>query len=130
VSFDLAALAMGSSADAVTALIMFERCNRPARHVEGEIDSRVTAFCDALAARFPLDDPGSAWAMTPDVGSDHVIMHLSWSPRSGPVIEAIQELATQHDLVLIDMQSDDVTFLDRAASRGPDAGTAQPAPRE
>jgi hypothetical protein len=68
----------------------------------------VTAFCDALAARFPLDDPGSAWAMTPDVGSDHVIMHLSWSPRSGPVIEAIQELATQHDLVLIDMQSDDV----------------------
>ena len=93
VSFDLAVLAMGSSAGATTALAMFERCNRAASHVEGPIDSRVTAICDALAARFPLDDPSSAWAMIPAAGGDHVIMHLNWSPFSGPVIEAIQELA-------------------------------------
>ena len=65
VSFDLAVLAMGSSADATTALEMFECCSRAAGHVEGEIDSRVTAFCDTLAPGFALDDPSSAWAMTP-----------------------------------------------------------------
>jgi hypothetical protein len=123
-SFDLAVLAMDSSADAAAALAMLTRCNRAGRHAEGEIDGRVTAFCDALAARFPLDDPGSAWAITPVVGIDHVIVHLSWGPRSEPVIEAIQELATQHALVLVDMQSDDV-YLPR---QGGEDQRAMPSP--
>jgi hypothetical protein len=104
VSFGLAVLAMDSSAGATAALAMFGCCNRRACHDEGEIDGRVIAFCDALAAQFPLDDPNSRWMMTPSVGIDHVIMHLSWS-RGGAAIEAIQELATRHNLVLVDPQS-------------------------
>ena len=57
----------------------------PAQPRWHEIDSRMTTFCDALATSFPLDDLSSAWTMTPDVG-------------------------VQHDLVLVDMRSDDVYF--------------------
>jgi hypothetical protein len=106
VSFDLAVLAMDSSADATAALAMFGRCNRRVCHDEGEIDGRVIAFCDALAAQFSLDALNSRWMMTPSIGIDHVIMHLSWS-RGGTAIEAIQELATRHNLVLVDPQSGD-----------------------
>jgi hypothetical protein len=108
VSFDLAVLAMESSADPSAALAMLERCNRVARHPEGDIDTRITALCEALFAQFPVTAADSAWMTDPEVGIDHVIVHLSWSPRSGPVIETIQELARQHRLVLVDPQSDDV----------------------
>jgi hypothetical protein len=42
-----------------------------------------------------------------DVGIDHVIMNLSWSARSTPAIEAIQDLAAEHRLVIFDPQSED-----------------------
>jgi len=38
---------------------------------------------------------------------DDVIMNLSWSARSTPAIEAIQDLAAEHRLVIWDPQSDD-----------------------
>jgi hypothetical protein len=38
-------------------------------------------------------------------GIDHVIMNLSFSPRSDVAIELIQQLAAQHGLVLWDPQS-------------------------
>lgn len=37
-----------------------------------------------------------------NTGIDHVIMHLSFSERSTPALEAIMELAATHDLVLFD----------------------------
>jgi hypothetical protein len=99
---------MESSADPSSTLAMLERCNHVARHPKGDIDTRITAFCEALFAQFPVTAADAAWMTDPEVGIDHLIMHLSWSPRSGPVIETIQELAWQHRLVLVDPQSDDV----------------------
>lgn len=90
------------------ALAMVRHCNRAVRHREGEVDGRVVAFVDALAVRFPLDDANSPWMTTPDVGIDHVIMNLSFSARSDSAIEAIQQLARDNDLILVDLQSDDV----------------------
>jgi len=42
-----------------------------------------------------------------DAGIDHVIMNLSRSARSTPAIEAIQDLAAEHRLVIWDPRSDD-----------------------
>jgi hypothetical protein len=51
--------------------------------------------------------PDSPWMAPLDAGIDHVIMNLSWSARSTPAIEAIQDLAAEHRLVIWDPQSDD-----------------------
>jgi hypothetical protein len=107
VSFDLAVLAMDASADAEQARAMAARCFRSASHVQGELDERIVAFYEALCTRFPEDDPDSPWMAGPDAGIDHVIMNLSWSERSTAAIEAIQELAVEHRLVLFDPQSED-----------------------
>jgi hypothetical protein len=107
VSFDLAVLAMDASADAEKALAMAECCWRSAAHAEGEVDERIAGFYDALRKRFPPYSPDSPWMGPLDVGIDHVIMNLSWSARSTPAIEAIQELAAEHRLVLWDPQSQD-----------------------
>ena len=107
VSFDLAVLAMDPSAGAEQARAMAGRCWRSAAHAEGEVDERIAAFYEALRTRFPPDHPDSP-GMTPlDAGIDHVIMNLSWSARSTPAIEAIQDLAAEHRLVIWDPQSDD-----------------------
>ena len=103
VSFDLVVLAMKPTADPQSAQAMLERCNDIARHPEGDIDHRVTAFAHAA------DD--SAWMSEPEIASDHVKMHLSWGSRSDLLIEAIQELASQKGLVLVDLQSNDVYLL-------------------
>jgi hypothetical protein len=110
VSFDLAVLAMEESADDVTARAMFERCNSM-NHNDGELDERVVGFYERLRSLFPDEPPydsGSPWMVMPlEVGIDHVIMHLSFSERSKPAITAIQELAAEYRLVLLDLQSQD-----------------------
>lgn len=110
VSFDLAVLAMDESADAASARAMFERCTSES-HGEGELDERVVAFYEALRARFPDHPPyeeDSPWMSMPlGVGIDHVTMNLSFSARSDPAINAIQELASEYGLVLWDPQSED-----------------------
>jgi hypothetical protein len=58
-------------------------------------------------------DTDSALAMF-STGIDHVIMHLSFSERSTPAIEAIMELAETHNLVLFDPQSNDAHFPHRS----------------
>jgi hypothetical protein len=104
VSFDLAVLAMDA---AEQARAMAARCRRSAAHAEGEVDDRIAAFYEALVTRFPPGSPDSPWMAAVDAGIDHVIMNLSWSERSTPVIEAIQDLAAEHRLVLFDPQSED-----------------------
>jgi len=41
------------------------------------------------------------------VGVDHMIMHLSWGPRSNAAVTAIMELAAQYRLVIWDPQYQD-----------------------
>jgi hypothetical protein len=117
VSFDLVVLAMSASADQEAAIAMAGSCWNSRRHAEGELDERIAAFYSELRSRFPDDATAgddSPWMVMPlDVGIDHVIMHLSFSPRSTPTIEAVEELAARHKLVLYDPQSDDV-YLPRA----------------
>src|SRR5512146_1563489 len=98
---------MDASVDAEQARAMAERCFRSAAHAEGEVDDRIAAFYEELCNRFPPDSPDSPWMAALDAGIDHVIMNLSWSARSTPAIEAIQDLAAEHGLVLFDPQSED-----------------------
>jgi hypothetical protein len=102
VSFDLAVLAMDA---AEQARAIAARCWRSAAHAEGEVDDRIAAFYEALVTRFPPGSPDSPWMAAVDAGIDHV--NLSWSERSAPSIEAIQDLAAEHRLVLFDPQSED-----------------------
>ena len=88
-------------------MAILSRCIHAPRHVEGEIDRRVIAFCEGLAARVPLGD--WPWMGPLGLGIDHVVTHLSWTTGDS-VVEVIQELASRHDLVLFDLQSDDVYF--------------------
>src|ERR1700761_6031582 len=98
---------MDPSAGRKQASAMAARCWRSASHPEGEVDERIAAFYAALRTRFPPSHPDSPWMAPLDVGIDYVIMNLSWSARSTPAIEAIQELAAAHRLVLWDPQSSD-----------------------
>jgi len=97
-------------ADNGAARAMFERC-RADSHVEGELDERVVGFYERLRSMFPDDGSlgsDSPWMSTPlSAGIDHVIMHLSFSPRSDPVIEAVIALAEEFGLVVFDPQSGD-----------------------
>ena len=101
---------------------MAGRCWDSGRHAEGELDERIAVFYSDLRSRFPDDAVGGAdspWMVMPlDVGIDHVIMHLSFSPRGTPAIEAIGELAARHKLVLYDPESGDVYLPEH------DAGSA------
>ncbi|MDR0343791.1 MAG: hypothetical protein LBI49_11940 [Nocardiopsaceae bacterium] len=111
VSFDLAVLAMDELADAAAAGAMFERCNASASHAEGELDDRIVGFYEQLRSRFPDQAPyagDSPWMLMPlTAGTDHVVMHLSWSPRSDAAVTAIMELAAEYRLVVWDPQSQD-----------------------
>lgn len=110
-SFDVAVLAMDESADAAAARAMFEQCNTSGNHAEGELDERIAGFYERLRARFPDYPPypeDSPWMMVPlATGIDHVIMNLSFSPRSDTALAAIMELAADYHLVVLDVQSED-----------------------
>lgn len=122
-SFDLAVLAMDELADAEAAKAMFERCGNVRNHAEGEVDERIAAFYEQLRSRFPDYPPyddSTPWMMMPlSTGIDHVIMHLSFSPRSTPAIEAILELAASHGLVVYDPQSSDAYMPGQAGAGEP-----------
>lgn len=109
-SFDLTVLAMDESADAEAAKAMFQRCNT-FNHPDGELDERIVAFYEELRSRFPdyppYDDSTPWMSMPLRTGIDHVIMHLSFSARSTPAIEAIIDLAKKHRLAVFDPQSND-----------------------
>ena len=119
--FDLAVLAMDAPADPAAACAMFERCTC-GDHVEGDLDERIAGFYEQLRSRFP-DHSASArdspWMMMPLViGIDHVIMTLSFSPRSDAALRAIMELAAEYRLVVWDPQSQDA-YLPGAGPPGP-----------
>lgn len=101
---------MDESADAAAARVMFERC-ASGSHDNGDPDRRVVGFYERLRSEFPDYPPypaDSPWMLMPlSVGIDHVIMHLSFSPRSDPAITSIQALAAEYGLVLWDPQSQD-----------------------
>jgi hypothetical protein len=110
VSFDVAVLAMDESAGAAAARAMFDRCTSR-DHAEGELDERIAGFYEQLRARFPDYPPypeDSPWMMMPlAAGIDHVIMHLSFSPRGDTALTATMELAAEYRLVVWDPQSED-----------------------
>src|SRR5215469_15279169 len=103
---------MDESADAAAARAMFEWCNTSGNHAEGVLDERIVGFYEQLRARFadyPPYPEDSPWMMMPlATGIDHVIMNLSFSPRSDTALPAIMELAAQYRLVVFDLQSEDV----------------------
>jgi hypothetical protein len=89
---------------------MFERCCSGS-HDDGELDERLVGFYERLRSQFPdypPFGPDCPWMSMPlAVGIDHVIMHLSFGERNNPAIAVIQELASEHRLVLWDPQSRD-----------------------
>lgn len=111
-SFDLTVLAMDDGADAAAARAMLDRCEaRP--HVEGDVDERIANFYERLVALFPdkgpIDHDTSPWMSMPlDIGIGHVRMSLSYSSRSDPAIDAIEQLAAEYRLVLWDPQGDEI----------------------
>lgn len=101
---------MDETADVQAARRMFERCSS-GRHDEGELDERIVVFYEELRSYYPdqpPSEPDSPWMSIPlAVGIDHVIMHLSFLPKSSAAIEKIQEFAAKHRLTIYDPQSDD-----------------------
>ncbi|MEU8264816.1 hypothetical protein AB0C02_29895 [Micromonospora sp. NPDC048999] len=80
---------------------------------EGELDERIVGFYENLRAHypdFPPYDHNSPWMDMPlNVGIDHVSMHLSFSERSTPALQLIDQLARRDDLTIYDPQGDEVT---------------------
>jgi len=104
-------------------LAMVDRCHAR-EHVEGELDPRIVGFYERLRARFPddhsphLDPAEDPWMSTPlDVGIDHVFMLLSFSARSTPALEMIDELAIEYGLTIWDPQEGSAYRAVRTPSR-------------
>jgi hypothetical protein len=104
VSFDLAVLAAASPLAVEEARRMFEGCVGGQAHRDGDLDPRIVTFYQELTQRFPdhrpYDAAASPWASTPlNIGIDHVIMNISYGARGAAAIEAVRELADDHQLV-------------------------------
>lgn len=110
-SFDLAVLATHGPVSVGVAQQIYQRCNGQA-HTDGHLDHRIAVFYEELRLRYPDHPPypaESPWMSMPlDIGIDHVIVHITWSPRGTTAVEAVMELARRHRLVVFDPQSDDV----------------------
>jgi hypothetical protein len=89
---------------------MFDRC-KSRNHDEGEPDERIVGFYEQLRLRFPDYPPyagDSPWMSMPlGIGTDHVIMNMTFAPRSDAALSLITELAAQYRLVVWDPQSQD-----------------------
>lgn len=87
---------------------MFDR-RTSGNHDEVELDERIAGFYER--SRFPDHLPhggDSPWMSMPlATGVDHVIMNLSFSPRSDAALKAIMGLAAEYQLVVWDPQSQD-----------------------
>ncbi|MFJ8582949.1 hypothetical protein [Micromonospora sp. NPDC093277] len=111
-SFGLVVLAVDPGATDVAVRAMAERC-RSLHHPEGELDERIVGFYENLRAHYP-DFPPYAhdcpWMDMPlNVDIDHVSMHLSFSERSTPALQLIDQLASRYNLTIYDPQGDEVT---------------------
>ncbi|WP_103955289.1 hypothetical protein [Nonomuraea solani] len=127
-SFDLAVLAMGGSADHRQACARYERC-RSAAHDEADLDPGILAFCHELREWFPDSSPladDTPWAIAPlRVGADHVIMRLRYGTAGDLAVERIGDLAWHHGLVLFDPQFGEAFFPAPDGWEGPmDCGGA------
>src|SRR5690349_6003534 len=109
VSFGLGVLAIDGWTQVAEVAAMVDRCDARV-HVEGELDQRIVGFYERLRAQFPDQPPylppdENPWMSMPlDVGIDHVFMLLSFSERSTPALEMIQELAADYGLTIWDPQ--------------------------
>jgi len=114
VSFDLVVLAVAADAGPAEVRMMSEHCTS-GRHRDGELDERIVAFYEELRSRYPdypPYEPESPWMSQPlAVGIDHVILHVTYSPRGDEAVTMIMELAQRHQLIIYDPQSDEITGL-------------------
>ncbi|MBM2617495.1 hypothetical protein JIG36_18220 [Actinoplanes sp. LDG1-06] len=107
-SFDLVVWAMDKTdlPDAVRAANA--RCAR-GEHPQRPADPRVVAFYDALTSDYPdrgprASAPGSPWAHPPlHAAADHIQMRLDENCPD-EVLEAIERLAAELNLDLLDLQ--------------------------
>jgi hypothetical protein len=105
VSFDLVVWALDGGATPADVRAAHELC-REGEHAEGEVDRRIRGFYGELTAHYPdrLRLPNSPWAEAPlHVATDHVLMRLNESCADA-VLEAIEHLAGEHGLMLLDLQ--------------------------
>jgi hypothetical protein len=105
VSFDLVVWALDGGATPADVRAAHELC-REGEHAEGEVDRRIGGFYAELTTLYPDKVPvaDSPWTDTPlHVATDHVLMCLSESCADA-VLEAIERLAGQYDLMLLDLQ--------------------------
>jgi hypothetical protein len=108
VSFDLVVWAMDRTAQPEDVRAANERC-AAGEHPQRGADPRVVAFYDALTSVYPDRGPhaaaaGSPWAQTPlHAASDHIWMRLD-AGCPDQVLEAIERLAGELNLDLLDLQ--------------------------
>lgn len=105
VSFDLVVWALEDSATPADVRAAHELC-REGEHAEGDVDRRIRAFYGELTAHYPdrVASSNTPWAAAPlHVATDHVTMCLTHSCADA-VLEAIESLAGEHDLMLLDLQ--------------------------
>jgi hypothetical protein len=105
VSFDLVVWALDGDATPADVRAAHELC-REGEHTEGDVDRRIRGFYGELTARYPdrLAVADSPWTDAPlHVATDHVLMCLSDSCADA-VLEAIERLAGEHNLMLLDLQ--------------------------
>lgn len=105
VSFDLVVWALDDGATPADVRAAHELC-REGEHAEGEVDRRIGSFYSELTASYPDKEQvaDSPWTDPPlHVATDHVLMCLSESCADA-VLEAIERLAGENDLMLLDLQ--------------------------
>ncbi|MDG4829425.1 hypothetical protein O7627_08920 [Solwaraspora sp. WMMD1047] len=104
-SFDLVVFAMGPGASSADVRAAHERCRQVDGDDTGIPEPQIASFYLALTADFPdRATPTSPWAVSPiHVGSDHVEMNLVETCPDA-VLLAIERLAGEHGLQLLDLQ--------------------------
>ncbi|MGI5213581.1 hypothetical protein [Plantactinospora sp. CA-290183] len=107
-SFDLVVWALGQGATSTDVRAAHERC-RQGDHAAGEPVRRISSFYRAVTTEYP-DRPGpnSPWEVAPlHVARDHVEMRLD-EGCADEVLLAIERLAAEHGLLLLDPQDGSV----------------------
>nr|MDT0663033.1 hypothetical protein [Micromonospora sp. DSM 115978] len=106
VSFDLVVFSMDDSASAADVRAAHERCRQGGFDDTGIPEPQIASFYLAITADFPdRESPSSPWAVSPiHVGTDHVEMNLVETCPDA-VLLAIERLAGEHGLQLLDLQN-------------------------
>ncbi|MEJ3744260.1 hypothetical protein WEI85_13320 [Actinomycetes bacterium KLBMP 9797] len=108
-SFDLVVWALDNNATPADVRAAQELC-REGEHAAGRVDQRIGAFYAEITTYYPdtVSSSDSPWASTPlHRATDHVTMCLSPSCADA-VLEAIERLAGQYGLMLLDLQDGSV----------------------